>query len=68
MKISTDIDKYCIDESITIFRAMEALTQRKLSTVFVVSKRLIGSITDGDIRRFILEHGATAIISQLRGR
>lgn len=61
MKVCRDLNKYCIDDTASVFQAMEALTKKKVSTVFITSgKRLVGSITDGDIRRFILEQGVSA--------
>lgn len=54
--MSKEITKYLIHTSNTIKAAMKQLDQSHGKVLFIVddNKRLIGSLTDGDIRRWIL--------------
>ena len=55
MLISKKISSYMVFESETIFRALEKINANKKRAVFIVSEngRLLGSLTDGDFRRWI---------------
>lgn len=53
-----EIEAFEIDEEYTVLQAMERLDELDKKIVFVqCEKRLVASITDGDIRRFILSGG-----------
>lgn len=54
----TDLSKLCINQDTTIDGAVKCLDLSRLGIVLVVDgqRRLIGTITDGDIRRAILAH------------
>lgn len=50
--------KYCIDKNTTVRDAMSTIDQVKPQIVFVVDgDKLIASVTDGDIRRYIINGG-----------
>lgn len=51
------LQKFIIDDQGTIFEAMKAINNNWREVVFVVEKkrRLVGAITDGDIRRGLLK-------------
>lgn len=56
MFIDRNIDNYCISEKIPLVRALEALSNSKGQTLFIVDDffRLKGTFTDGDFRRWII--------------
>lgn len=51
-----DINQFCLKESSTVRECMEVIDKNKQGIALVVDPqgRLIGTVTDGDIRRFIL--------------
>src|SRR5271165_6210754 len=53
------VDQFLVPQTHTIRQAMEQLEKTEEKIVFVVDaeSRLIGSLTDGDIRRWILSNG-----------
>lgn len=54
-----DISSLLIDEEITMLEAMEQLDEVAKKVLFVTGNgRLVASITDGDIRRWILKKGS----------
>jgi dTDP-glucose pyrophosphorylase len=57
--MSSDIERFLLPQSHTIRQGMERLEQTEEKIVFVVddASRLVGSLTDGDIRRWILSDG-----------
>ena len=57
--MSDNVDAFLISQTLTIRQAMEQLEKTEEKIVFVVDEksRLIGSLTDGDIRRWILSDG-----------
>ena len=57
--MSESVDVFLISQAHTIRQAMEQLEKTEEKIVFVVDEksRLIGSLTDGDIRRWILSDG-----------
>jgi dTDP-glucose pyrophosphorylase len=54
-----DVARFLVPESHTVRQAMERLEATEEKVVFVVDagSRLVGSLTDGDIRRWILSDG-----------
>lgn len=54
-----EIKPYMADTSITIVEAMKQLDQNAKGILFIVDERfrLLGSVTDGDIRRWIIRTG-----------
>ncbi len=54
-----DVKRFLLPETHTIRQAMEQLEKTEEKVVFVVDgeSRLVGSLTDGDIRRWILSEG-----------
>jgi dTDP-glucose pyrophosphorylase len=54
-----DVKPFLVPETSTVRQAMEQLERTEEKVVFVVdaNSRLIGSLTDGDIRRWILSDG-----------
>ncbi len=52
--------KFFIDKTLTIKKAMRQMDQTGKKILFVVdkNKRLLGTVTDGDVRRWILADGA----------
>lgn len=54
-----DIKKFCLRESDTVRACMEVIDRNKQGIALIVDARgrLIGTVTDGDIRRFILKGG-----------
>lgn len=53
-----DYLKYCIGKNLTIRDAMKLLDDLEPKILFIVEdKKLIASLTDGDIRRFLLNEG-----------
>ena len=57
--MSTDISPFLVPEDCTVRQAMEQLERTEAKILFVVdgSGALVGSVTDGDIRRWILCDG-----------
>lgn len=55
-----DIKKVCISSSVSVLQAMQIIEQGAIQIALVIDeqRRLIGTVTDGDIRRGLL-HGAT---------
>ena len=55
-----NIEQFCLRESASIHACMEVIDKNKQGIALVVNaqRRLIGTITDGDIRRFILSGGS----------
>jgi dTDP-glucose pyrophosphorylase len=55
----TDIEKFCISPSCDLKTALASLRTSGEKIVFVVDerKRLLGTLTDGDVRNWILEGG-----------
>lgn len=53
-----DISKICIKSDSTMYRALEVINNNSLQIALVVdeSRHLLGTITDGDIRRSILKN------------
>lgn len=51
-----DITKFCLKKSASVHKCLEVVNQNKQGIALVVDAqgRLIGTVTDGDIRRFIL--------------
>lgn len=50
-----DIDKFILDESKTLYEAMQVLQKNERGILFVTdNRRIIGVATDGDIRRSLL--------------
>ena len=54
--IINKLEQFLINEEQSIFNSMKKIDQNKNKLLFLIdkSKTLIGSITDGDIRRWIL--------------
>lgn len=54
-----DQSNYIIDENRTVLEAMSKINNNLKGIVYIVDQdsRLIGSLTDGDIRRYILQSG-----------
>jgi FOG: CBS domain len=53
-----DIEKMIINEQVTVLEAMEHLDRVATKILFVAEKgRLLAALTDGDIRRWILQKG-----------
>src|ERR1017187_9387629 len=57
--MSADVKPFLVPQTHTIRQAMEQLEKTEEKIIFVVDaeSRLIGSLTDGDIRRWILSDG-----------
>ena len=57
MKKITKLKDFCIEQSQNILTAMEKLNNNNTLFLIVVNKdnQLLGTITDGDIRRYILK-------------
>ncbi len=57
MKKITEIDFFCFYSNETVFKAMQRLNNKDISFLIIVNKKkeLLGTITDGDIRRHILK-------------
>ncbi len=52
-------EDFLVSEDITVFQAMQKLNVTAKKILFVVQgKRLVGTITDGDVRRWILANGS----------
>lgn len=53
-----EYEKYCLNKDISVRGAMKALDDSELKVLFIVeNKRLLAALTDGDIRRFLLQGG-----------
>ncbi|MBD3426546.1 MAG: CBS domain-containing protein [Candidatus Omnitrophica bacterium] len=54
-----DVNRFCIGKDLTIKEVMKRMdtAARKILFVTTEDKRLLGALTDGDIRRWILEDG-----------
>jgi dTDP-glucose pyrophosphorylase len=54
-----DQSNYIIDENVTVLEAMSKINSNLKGIVYIVDdeRRLTGSLTDGDIRRYILQSG-----------
>lgn len=51
--------EYCIDSTATVQEAMKTIDNSEPQIVFVLEgKRILASLTDGDIRRFLLKGGS----------
>ena len=57
--MNNDVKPFLVPETNTVRQAMEQLEKTEEKIVFVVdaASRLVGSLTDGDIRRWILSDG-----------
>lgn len=56
--MALDYQKYCIDVYLTVKDAMRAIDNLKPQIVFIVrDNKLLASLTDGDVRRFLLKGG-----------
>ncbi len=57
--MNNDVKPFLVPETNTIRQAMEQLEKTEEKIIFVVdaASRLVGSLTDGDIRRWILADG-----------
>ena len=59
--MKSDISKYIADEKMTVVDAMKQIDENARGIVFIVKEgRLAGSLTDGDIRRYIIKSGDLA--------
>lgn len=57
--MKSDISKFVADDDITVVEAMQRIDANSHGILYVVKDgRLLGSLTDGDIRRFIIKGGA----------
>lgn len=56
----TDIKNYCVSPDAAVRNVIEVIDKNKDCIALVVDKRgkLIGTVTDGDIRRFMLKNGS----------
>lgn len=53
-----EYEKYCIDDTLSVKDAMKRIDNVEPSIVFIMrDKKVIASLTDGDIRRFLLQGG-----------
>lgn len=53
-----NIQNVCADESISIAEGMKRLDQNGVRVLFILKdKKLVGAVTDGDFRRWILKNG-----------
>ena len=53
-----NINNFIVNPSTTILEAMKVINENTKGIVFICAiKRLIGVVTDGDIRRYILQKG-----------
>lgn len=53
-----DINKFIIDESVTVLDAMKTMDKAAKKILFIVKKnKLFAALTDGDIRRWIIAKG-----------
>lgn len=69
--MTEDVRPFLVPQTNTIRQAMEQLEQTEEKIIFVVdaTSRLIGSLTDGDIRRWILSDGdLKALVGQVCNR
>jgi len=56
--MKSDISKFIADKDITIVSAMQLIDNNSKGILFVTdNNKLIGSLTDGDIRRYIIKTG-----------
>ena len=56
--MKSDISKFVADENITIVEAMKLIDENAQGKLYVIRNgKLIGSLTDGDIRRSIIKRG-----------
>lgn len=54
-----EINDFLIDDNLSVIRVMERLDKVSKKVLFIVKKnQLVASITDGDIRRWILKRGS----------
>lgn len=54
-----DINKLLIDENISVLKAMECMDKAAKKVLFIHSEgKLLASLTDGDVRRWILSQGS----------
>lgn len=60
--------EFCIDVSVTVKEAMKAIDEAVPQIVFITKEnRIIASLTDGDIRRFLLSGGNLDDLAVLAG-
>lgn len=53
-----NIDRYCIDSKASILEAMKKIDDNARGIIYVLQEaKVIGAVTDGDIRRYILNKG-----------
>ena len=57
--IKDELQKYVATEEVTVVEAMKKIDVNSKGILFIVDKeeRLVGSLTDGDIRRWIIKNG-----------
>ena len=57
MKKITNLEQFCFYFKDSVFKAMEKLNNKDVSFLIITNKKkeLLGTITDGDIRRHILK-------------
>lgn len=56
MLLKTNINDYCIKDDATLTHALSIIDKNQIGLLFVVNEdgRLIGSLSDGDVRRWIM--------------
>lgn len=59
--LKKDIEKYICSQNATIIDAMRKIDQNSAGIVYIVDEgiHLLGCLTDGDVRRWILKNGST---------
>ena len=72
ISMNDNVEPFLVPQTHTIRQAMEQLEKTEEKIVFVVDgeSRLIGSLTDGDIRRWILSDGdlKAQVLSRLQSQ
>lgn len=52
------LSDYIVDESCSIVRAIEQINQNAKGIVYIThSDKLVGTVTDGDVRRYVIQRG-----------
>ena len=59
MDLEKDIAAYCVDDTADVRRAVEVIDRNKDGIALVIdnAKTLLGTVTDGDVRRYLLNGG-----------
>ena len=65
MNLNEKLDKYIINEHADVLELLERQEKYKLKTFFIITddKKILGTVSDGDFRRYVLKNKKAPIRS-----